>query len=180
MTRSATTISETPIFLIGFMTSGKSTVGRLVAGRLGWDFRDLDQVVTAAAGMSVAQIFAAEGEAGFRRREADALAAAAAWRRTVVATGGGAACDENNLRRLLDAGRVVTLGVSPAEVVRRAQGGAERPLLGAGGGDPLRAATALLRARAGFYARAHHQVETDGRSIDAVAQEVLRVLGAWS
>jgi len=57
-----TTIPETPIFLIGFMTSGKSTVGRLVAGRLGWDFRDLDQVITAPAGMSVAQIFAAEGD----------------------------------------------------------------------------------------------------------------------
>jgi shikimate kinase len=177
VTRSVTTIPETPIFLIGFMTSGKSTVGRLVAGRLGWDFRDLDQVITAPAGMSVAQIFAAEGEAGFRRREADALATAAGWRRTVVATGGGAACEETNLRRLLDAGRVVTLGVSPAEVVRRSRGGAERPLL-AGGGNPLRAATDLLRARAGFYARAHHQVETDGRSIEAVAEEVLRVLGA--
>jgi shikimate kinase len=169
---------EAPIFLIGFMTSGKSSVGRVVAERLGWAFADLDQVVTAAAQASVAQIFASEGEAGFRRREAQAVAAASGWTRTVVATGGGAACHEESLRLMLQAGRVVALEISPEEVVRRANGGAGRPLL-AGATDPLAVVTELLRARAPFYARAHHRVVTDGLAIDAVAANVLEVLDGF-
>lgn len=158
------------------MTSGKSTVGRILAERLGWAFRDLDQVLSAAARASVAEIFAREGEAGFRRREAEAVVAATAWRRTVVATGGGAACHGENLHRMLDAGRVVTLAVSPEEVVRRANGGAGRPLL-AGASEPLQVVTDLLRGRAPFYDRAHHQVPTDGLTVDAVVASVLAALG---
>ena len=111
---------EAPIFLIGFMTAGKSTVGRMLAAGLGWDFRDVDQVIVAEAGMSVSQIFATEGEAGFRQREAQAVRDAARAVRTVVATGGGAACVEGNLTLMLEAARVVVLDVDPAEVVRRA------------------------------------------------------------
>jgi len=106
-----TRTDDRPLFLVGFMASGKTTVGRLVAARLGWAFHDLDQMIVAAAGRSVAALFAdpAEGEEGFRRREAEAVRAAAALRGAVVATGGGAACVEDNLRRMLESGRVVTL-----------------------------------------------------------------------
>ena len=123
--------AERPLFLIGFMASGKTTVGRLIAARRGWTFHDLDQVIVSAAGRSVAQIFAdpGEGEAGFRRREAEAVRAAAALRDAVIATGGGAACVEDNLARMLAAGQVVTLVVSPEEAVRRAGGDGSRPLL---------------------------------------------------
>ena len=114
--------ADVPIFLIGFMASGKTTVGRIVAAKLGlgWTFLDLDEIITDAAGRSVARIFADEGEAGFRQRESEALRAAAQLRRTVVATGGGAACREENLSLMLAAGHVVALSVTPAEVVRRA------------------------------------------------------------
>lgn len=170
---------DRPLFLIGFMASGKTTVGRIVAARKGWEFRDLDQLITDAAGRSVAQLFAdpAEGEAGFRRREAAAVREAAALRRVVVATGGGAACVEENLVTMLNAGRVFTLVVSPEEAVRRAGGDGSRPLL-ARAADPGAAAAELLATRARFYARAHARIDTAGKAPEAVAEEVVRLLDA--
>jgi shikimate kinase len=164
---------DAPIFLVGFMATGKTTVGRLLAARLGWQHVDLDDVIAREAGQSVPQIFETEGEAGFRAREARAVAAASATPRTVVATGGGAACREDNLRTMLGAGRVVALAVTPEESVRRARGGAGRPLLA--GADPVATAAALLAARAPFYARAHVSVDTVGRTPHDVARDVL----AW-
>lgn len=157
------------------MASGKSTVGRLVASRLGWEFRDLDRVIADAAGLTIPEIFAQEGEEGFRQREADAVREAARLRRAVIATGGGAACREANLIAMLAAGHVVALSISAEQVVRRTQGRTARPLLD-GAADPLAAAAELLRAREPFYARAHARIETRDRSPDEVAAAVLRVL----
>src|SRR4051812_29379736 len=97
---------DAPLFLIGFMATGKTTVGRILAARLGWRLVDLDEVITREAGQSVPRIFEAEGEAGFRAREARALADVCRETKVVVATGGGAACREDNLRAMLGAGRV--------------------------------------------------------------------------
>src|SRR4051812_17978196 len=103
---------DAPIFLIGFMASGKTTVGRLLAERLGWAFVDLDEVIEVAAGKTVAEIFAAEGEAGFRRRETEALREVVQRRKTVVATGSGAPCREENISAMLAGGRVYWLDVT--------------------------------------------------------------------
>src|SRR4051794_29603842 len=78
------------VYLVGARGSGKTTVGRLLADRLGWPFIDADDVIEARAGRSVTGIFAAEGEVGFRDREAAVLAEAAGLSRHVIATGGGA------------------------------------------------------------------------------------------
>jgi shikimate kinase len=164
-----------PIFLIGFMGTGKSTVGRLLAGELGFAFVDLDEVIVRDAGRSVAQIFAAEGEAGFRAREEAAVRAVAALRNTVVATGGGAACREANLSTMLAAGRVVALSAPPAEVIRRTGTGPGRPLLH-GKADPEGVAAALLAEREPFYARAHHRVDTVGRAPADVTRELVELL----
>lgn len=165
---------DAPIFLVGFMATGKTTVGRILAARLGWKLVDLDEVIVGEAGLTVPEIFAAEGEPGFRARETRALGAVSRERKVVVATGGGAACREDNLRTMLDAGRVVALAITPDEAVRRARGGAGRPLL-AGQADPVATATALLAARTPFYARAHLSVDTVGRLPQHVARDVL----AW-
>jgi shikimate kinase len=166
---------DAPIFLIGFMASGKTTVGRLVARRLGWGFEDLDDLIVAAAGASVPQIFAEQGELGFRRRETEAVVAAAARRATVFATGGGAACREPNLSTMLGAGRVVALDVSAPEAVRRAGDSSGRPLLD-GQADKLAAARTLLASREAYYRRAHVRVATDGRTPEEVAGAVLEQL----
>jgi shikimate kinase len=176
--------ADAPVFLIGFMASGKTTVGRIVAARLGWQFQDLDEIVTTVAGRSVAEIFARDGEPEFRRRESEALRLVCKRERTVVATGGGAACQEQNLSLMLSSGDVVALSVQPAEVVRRAGADSGRPLLdstaAAGKGDPIAAAAELLATRDGFYARAHHRVDTNGKSPEQVADEVLRLLAVGS
>ena len=166
---------DVPLFLVGFMATGKTTVGRILAARLGWKLVDLDEVIVRDAGQSVPRIFETEGEAGFRAREARALGEVSRERKIVVATGGGAACREDNLRAMLAAGRVVALAITPEEAVRRARGGAGRPLLA--GADPLAAATALLAARSPFYARAHLTVDTVGRAPEDVADDVLAWIG---
>src|SRR5688572_23094180 len=110
-----------PIFLIGFMAAGKTTVGRLVASRLDRRFVDLDDMIADAVGTPAATLVAAD-EPGFRRRETDALTAAIAGAGDgpVIATGGGCAAHADNLDRMLAAGLVVALSASLPEVRRRA------------------------------------------------------------
>jgi shikimate kinase len=163
------------VFVIGFMATGKSTVGRLVAERLGLAFVDLDELIVRTAGKEVAEIFGSEGEDGFRRREGQALRHACEMTDTLVATGGGAACREENLQAMLEAGRVVALSATPAEVIRRAGRMSGRPMLD-GQADAVGVAAALLGDREPFYRRAHHRVDTVGKTPEAVAEEVAALL----
>jgi shikimate kinase len=163
---------DAPIFLIGFMASGKTTVGRLLAERLDWTFVDLDKVIEEGAGTTVAEIFAAEGEDGFRKRETAALKEVARRRKTVVASGGGAPCRDENIEVMLAAGRVFWLEVSAEDAVARAGKASGRPLLDEAA-DPVAAARKLLDARRPFYARAHGQVETAERSPREIVDELL-------
>src|SRR4051812_17648318 len=101
------------LFLIGYRGTGKSTVGPLLAAALGWEFADADDLIEAAAGRSVADIFAAEGEAGFRDREAAALAELCRGERRVVATGGGAVLRPANRELLAASGFVAWLTAPP-------------------------------------------------------------------
>ncbi|MFO0852366.1 MAG: shikimate kinase AroL [Gemmataceae bacterium] len=167
------------IHLIGYRGTGKTTVGRLVAAALGWSFADADDVIEATAGRSIASIFAAEGEAGFRDREAAALRELTADR-LVVATGGGAVLRPENRDLLQSSGLTVWLTAPVVVIWDRLQTdpltAARRPnLTAAGGAEEVRA---VLAAREPLYrATAHHTVETAGRSPDEVAADILR---AWA
>ena len=163
-----------PIFLVGFMASGKTTVGSRLAARLGWAFVDLDALVVEGAGAPVADIFAREGETGFRRRDSAAVRHAARMRQTVVATGGGAACREENLSVMLGEGRVIALVVSPEEAVRRA--GHRRDARSSIGPRIPGAARDLLQVRDPFYARAHVRIDTDGQTPDQIVEAALAAL----
>src|SRR5688500_15415463 len=124
-------MTRAPVFLIGFMAAGKTTVGRRLAARLGRRFVDLDDAIAEAAGAPVAAQVAAD-EPAFRRREADALVAAiaAGGDGAVIATGGGCAAFGDNLDRMRAAGLVVALSASLPEIRRRAAAqDADRPLL---------------------------------------------------
>lgn len=154
------------------MGVGKSAVGPLVAARLGLPFVDLDERVATAAGDTLAGVFAAEGEAGFRRREGEALdrvAGAAA----VVACGGGVVLSPENVARLRESGLVVWLDAPSAVLRERVGMGEGRPLLAGAPGERL---DQILRARQEAYAAAaHHRVDTAGRAPDEVAEEVVRL-----
>jgi shikimate kinase len=165
------TPSGKPIVLIGFMATGKTTVGRLVAQRMGRHFVDLDGLIEQTAGTTVAELFRTAGEPAFRRAESQALRQALAMPDIVMATGGGAACREDNLEAMLAKGLVVALSATPVEVLRRTGGVSGRPLLD-GSDDPLAVATRLLSEREPFYARAHLRVDTVGRTAEEVAASV--------
>ncbi|MDB4962067.1 MAG: 3-dehydroquinate synthase [Myxococcales bacterium] len=161
----------TPLFLIGFMAAGKSSVGRAVASAAGRRFVDLDDVISQAGEPAAALV--ARDEPEFRRREAQALAdaIAAATDGPVIATGGGAAAHGDNLERMRAAGLVIALGVDVREAERRAAGGPPRPLLGA--------AATLAARRAPIYRRAHAVVDTTGHSIAEVVSAVQEVERSW-
>lgn len=157
------------------MGAGKTTVGRRCAAALGRGFVDTDDVVTANAGSTVAEIFAAEGEAGFRARERAAVAdVVASPEPLVVACGGGAMVDPENRRAVRAHGFVVWLEGAPDELAARveADGTESRPLLA--GGPTVATLTRLADSRAGAYAAAAHaRIETGGRDVDAVTAAVL-------
>ena len=167
----------TSIILTGFSGSGKSAAGRAAATLLGWPFVDVDAEVVRRTGKPVEAIFAADGEAAFRRLEADTLADACARGPAVIATGGGAIADPANRDLMLRSGVVVCLEARTDTIVDRlAAGGAEvRPLLRAP--SPRDRIDALKAERQPAYALAHWTVHTDGLSVDEVAREVVR---AWS
>jgi shikimate kinase / 3-dehydroquinate synthase len=162
-----------PLFLVGFMGAGKTTVGRLLAAARGRRFLDLDDAIAAAGGAPTAELVARD-EAAFRRLEADTLARVIADD-TVIATGGGAAAFGDNLARMRAAGVVIALSASPASVRSRCGSGAGRPLLP----DDDEQLAALLRRREPAYRRAHAVVDTDGVAAETVAARALAVEDAW-
>jgi len=164
------------IILTGFMGTGKTTVGRLLAARLGRDFVDSDDLIVARAGKPVADIFRDEGEERFRAWEADAAAELAGRRGLVIATGGRLMLDAANAAALGATGPVFCLSASVGEILARvAVGGAARPLLA--GDDAAARVAALQRQRAVGYAR-FRPVDTDGRSPAAVADDIAAALAA--
>ena len=168
------------VYLTGFMASGKSTVGPLVADRLGYRFVDLDWLVEARTGRTVTDLFA-DGESTFRVAEAQALAETGKGRGLVVATGGGTLVDPQNLTVARTAGVVVWLRATPEATLRRLGDARGRPLLAGPGGQPLQGDALaarvrdLSRAREPFYAQADVVVDADGAA-EAVARQVAEAL----
>jgi len=157
------------VVLVGFMGSGKSTVGRMLAERTNRSFVDLDEDIAADAGRSISEIFADEGEAGFRQREARSLWTALKKDDIIVAAGGGAPLPEENWHRMREGNCVVSLMAEPAELARRLNGSKGRPLLEP---DVPSAIASLLPNRIGRYASADLVVGTDGRKPVDVAHDI--------
>ncbi|WP_338835328.1 shikimate kinase [Neomoorella thermoacetica] len=164
------------IVLIGFMGSGKTTVGRLLARDLGWSFLDTDTMVEERLGLPVKEIFAREGEEFFREVEKEAVARVATARQAVIATGGGAVLCGVNVQLLREGNKVVWLQVRPETALKRAGLDDSRPLLQ--GREP-RDIAALLRRREPYYAFADLYIDTDGKEAAAVAREIKEALKAW-
>jgi shikimate kinase len=167
------------VWLVGMMGAGKSTVGQLVASRLGVPFVDLDDRVEMAAHATIAELFAREGEHGFRAREAAEVARAAHEGDAVIAVGGGAPCFGENLAKMLSSGIVVWLSAPVDELAARVGDGAGRPLLLQAGSDEKRRETIarLLAARTPYYARASVTIDTTGQPPSRVASAVLEAIG---
>ncbi len=163
------------LFLVGLMGAGKTTVGRALARRLGKEFRDTDQEIEERTGVRVATIFDVEGEAGFRRREVEALERLSTGDNLVLATGGGAVLDARNREYLSARGCVVYLHARPGELARRVGRDRSRPLLQ--GEDPLARLEALYELRDPLYREiADVVMETGRQSANALVEELLERL----
>ena len=160
------------IILTGFMGTGKTSVGKRLAKRLGWRFIDLDQLIEAAAGMPITRIFAERGEAVFRRLERRCIGRVIHGQQQVIATGGGAVLDPQNRARLRVSGPVVCLTARPQAIVERIGRRLDaRPLL-RGHANPLPRIRHLLQRRAKAYALADVTIDTTNLSVDEVAERV--------
>lgn len=168
---------KSPIYLVGMMGVGKSTVGALLAKRLGRPFVDTDQEVERVAGRAIAEIFETDGEVHFRTLEAEAIRAASADA-AVVALGGGAVAEPGAMERLLASGEVVYLMAGPEVLVRRIGDPASRPLLaGLDRNEQIEKLERLLTNRKRFYDQAEIRVDACG-STEEIVERIVDGLAA--
>ncbi len=166
---------DTPVFLVGMMGAGKTTIGRGLARLLGREFLDLDHELEARCGVRVPTIFEIEGEEGFRKRESAALAHCAARRNIVLATGGGAVLAAENRAALKSHGIVIYLRASVDELYRRTSRDRNRPLLATA--DPRATLTKLLTLREPLYQDvADLIVETGAMPVNTVVKSIVPLL----
>lgn len=155
------------IVLTGFMGTGKSTIGPLVAETLGWAFVDADDVIEAKVGMTIPEIFDRQGEPGFRQIEASVCVELATRHDHVIATGGGMLVNHGNLAVMRSTGLVICLVAKPDVIEQR---------LGDGPGRPLAAGwQSLYDQRRDAYAVIEHQLETSSGAPEELAREVVRL-----
>jgi len=166
-------VTEPNIILTGFMGTGKTTVGKEVAKRLGRQFVDLDDLIAERAGKPIPDIFAQDGEPAFRDLESAVCQELREPAGLVIATGGGAALNPANRAALEAGGGVICLDAAPAAIVRRLAGGNGRPLLV--GPDRHARVAELLSQRADAYAALPLHLDTTGLSIPAAAERVMGI-----
>jgi shikimate kinase len=167
---------KTSIALIGFMGTGKTVVGKLLAEKLGKEFIELDNLIEKQAGKSIPEIFRQDGETGFRELEIEVTRGVAGGKNAVIACGGGIILNTINIDRLRKECVIVCLTASPAAILKRTSGDtAERPLLAVA--DRLRHIKELLKFRRPFYQQsADTTVNTSRMKAESVAGRIIERL----
>jgi len=157
------------IYLLGFMGSGKSTVGNLLANALGWPLIDLDTVIEAGQGLTIKEIFENSGEPFFRQVEHAALSASSRAEPSVIALGGGTFAQQANVDLIRDSGGVTVWLDCPPEILRvRCEGMAHRPLF-----RDAESFDKLFLERVPYYRMADHRISTEGRKPEEVVEQIL-------
>jgi shikimate kinase len=167
---------KSSLALIGFMATGKSAVGRVVAGKLDKEFVEMDDLIERKAGKSVPEIFEQDGEAAFRKLEIEAAREVSGAKNLIIACGGGVVLNEINIDRLKRESVIVCLTASPEVILKRALSeGETRPLLETP--DKMASIRELLSFRESFYERAADMtIDTSKLDIGAVAEQVISKL----
>ncbi len=160
------------LYLVGFMGTGKTTVGRAVAHQLGYALLDSDHEIERQQKRTIPEIFATDGEAAFRALERAFVEGGHAATRTVVACGGGLVVQPGMLELVKTKGVVICLHASLEAILRRTQGNKNRPLLDVE--NPMDRIRALYAAREPIYNKAGSIILTDGRTLSDIVQHVLR------
>jgi shikimate kinase len=165
--------NEGNIVLLGFMGTGKSAVGRILAARLGRPLLDMDTLIEEREGRPIARIFAESGETFFRELERRLVQELAGRSGLVISTGGGVVLDSRNIDDFARSGTLVCLNASPETILRRVESESHRPLLERG--DKLERIRAILAERRAAYGRVPHQIQTDEMTPAQVAERVLEL-----
>lgn len=163
------------LILTGFMGTGKSTVGRILARRLGFRYADLDALIVERAGLSINDIFARYGEPHFRALETGVIRDISSHEGAVVSTGGGAVISPVNRELLHTAGVVVNLYATVEEICERLREDCERPLLREG--RSRERVSAMMAEREPFYADADLRIDTTGKTVEDVVAVIIKFLG---
>lgn len=163
------------IYLVGFMATGKSTVGKKLAKKLKRQFVDLDQLIELRQKRPITDIFAKNGEAYFRKIEKEMLEQAAAEDNFIYACGGGIVIDKDNIKIMKQTGTLICLTANPQVVLKRIGSASHRPLLDVP--DPKKQIGLLLKLRAPFYAKADKTIDTSRLSVAQVVSRILKLAG---
>ena len=175
-------IRKNLIFLTGFMGSGKSTIGPILANTLGYGFADVDKVIEEHVGKTVREIFQEEGERFFRDVEHRVLAELSERDHCVISLGGGSVVDPGNFAVVKNSGILVYLQSSPEHLLKRLQHKADRPVLSDSEGERLdegqlrERVLQLYAAREPIYSQAHLTVHTDEKRVGITVDEIVKKL----
>lgn len=178
-------MNKSLIYLTGFMGSGKSTVGPLLAEAWGLRFFDLDELIEKRLGKPISQIFKDEGEPFFRAVESEILRELAIQKNAVISLGGGTIINPDNMELVKSTGVLVYLYSEPEEIFNRVRDSEKRPLLETGAQGSLRdqeiyrRIELLLNVRQPFYQQADVFVDTTGKTVEEVVREIMIKLESW-
>jgi shikimate kinase len=161
------------IVLVGFMGTGKSSVGRAVASKSEYAFVDMDEIIEQREGKSINAVFSEYGEDFFRQLEHRLVLELSEISQKVIAAGGGVVKNQDNIELFKKKGCIICLTATPQEISRRLQNTSSRPLLNKK--NKIQVISDLMRQRAIYYSQFELQVDTTGKTIDRIADEVLRL-----
>jgi len=162
------------IYLVGFMGTGKTAVGKALARKKKLQFVDLDELIELKEKKSISDIFAKDGEPYFRKAEKRVLKEVSKENKFVVACGGGIVLDKDNIKIMKETGIMVCLTASPQVILERTSAYAHRPLLKVK--EPKKRIDLLLKMRAPYYAQADKTMDTSKISINEVVDQILRLI----
>lgn len=166
------------IILCGFMGSGKSTIGKLLAKKLNRDFIDLDDYIVEKRGMQISEIFAKYGEANFRKSETQAAKNISGLENYVVSLGGGTVVNPKNAEILKLGGKIFMLDITPENVYERLKHDKSRPLLQTK--DKLKAITDMMNTRLPYYNdAADYKINVDNKEKEEVAEEIIKIISEF-
>lgn len=163
------------IVLVGLMGSGKSTIGRTIAKKLGRRFIDTDRLIERKFGKTIPEIFSEEGEEAFRNKEKEIIKKVSQYIGIVISTGGGSIKDQDNLKNLKGSGWLIALYASAETLYKRIEGKRIRPLL-LDKEDPVKTLEKLNEERKMLYAKADFQINTENKDINQITDEIIDLL----
>jgi shikimate kinase len=161
------------IYIVGFMGTGKTAVGKELARSKKWKFLDLDELIELRQGRTIADIFAKDGEPAFRRIEKQALKEASREKKFIISCGGGIVTNIDNIKIMKETGRIICLSAKPEVILKRTSGSTHRPLLNVD--NPKEKIELLLKLRSPYYARADKTIDTSRLSVKEVVKKILNI-----